>query len=94
MQTVPHTTYIKLLRDNEKRKYGIEAERKQMEKQRKKLQDQVNSCHQQIEKLQQQLLNRDVHLGCNAVREGGFDKYDHVNSEIILNFCKTQLFPH
>ncbi len=26
LQTVPHTTYIKLLRDNQKRKHKIEAE--------------------------------------------------------------------
>jgi hypothetical protein len=34
---IPHTTYIKLLRDNEKRKHGIEAKCKHMEKQRKKI---------------------------------------------------------
>ncbi len=33
-QTVPHTTYIKLLRDKNKRKHKIGAERKQMEKHR------------------------------------------------------------
>ncbi len=56
--------------------------------------DQVDSCHQQIEKLQGQLLNRDVHRGCNTVSWGGFDKYDHANSEIVSNSCKKQLFPH
>ncbi len=33
-QTVPHTTYIKLLRDNQKRKHENEAECKQKEKKR------------------------------------------------------------
>ncbi len=61
---------------------------------KKKLQDQVDSCHQHIENLQHQLLNRDVHHGCNTVSWGGFNKYDHANSEIISNFCKKQLFPH
>jgi hypothetical protein len=65
-----------------------------MEKQIKTLQDQVDSCHQQIEKLQRQLLNRNVHRGRNTVSWGGFNKYDHANSEIILNFCKKQLLPH
>ena len=43
-QSVPHTTYIELLRDNKKREQDIEAEHKhkKMEKQRKYLQDQVN----------------------------------------------------
>jgi hypothetical protein len=44
LQTVPQTTYIKLLKDIEKRKYELEAEYKQMEKQRKDLQDQANSA--------------------------------------------------
>jgi hypothetical protein len=33
--TLLHTSYIKFLRDNKKRKHKIEAERKQMEKQKK-----------------------------------------------------------
>ncbi len=40
------------------------------------------------------LLNRDVYRGCNTFGWGGFDGYDHVNSEIISKFCKKQLFPH
>ncbi len=66
----------------------------QMVNQRKNFQDQVDSCRQQIEKLQRQLLNIDVHCGHNTVSRGGFDKYDHTNSEIISNFCNKQLFPH
>jgi hypothetical protein len=94
LQTVPHTAYIELLRNNKKRKHKIEAECKQMANQRKKLQDQVDSCCQQIEKLQHQLLNRDVHRGRNTVSWGRFNKYDHAYNEIISNFCKKQLFPH
>jgi hypothetical protein len=35
LQTAPHTVYIQLLSNNQKRKHEIEAERKQMEKQQK-----------------------------------------------------------
>jgi hypothetical protein len=82
-QTVPRTTHIELFRDYKTRKNRIEAEYKLMEKQRKDLQDQVNHCREQIEQLQCQLLNRDVHCGCNKVSRVRFDKYDHANSEII-----------
>ena len=64
------------------------------EKQRKDLKDQVNHFHEQNEQFQCQLLNRDVHRGCNTVSWGRFDKYDHANSKIISNFCKKQLFPN
>ncbi len=70
LQTVPHTTCIKLLRDNQKKGKWDWGWTQTNGEAKINMHDQVDSCHRQIEKPQRQLLNRDVHCGCNTVSRG------------------------
>ncbi len=43
--------------------------------------------------LQQKQLQGDLARGRNAIDKSKFNKIDHINMEIVLGFCKNEMFP-
>ncbi len=43
--------------------------------------------------MQQKQLQGDLARGRNAINKSNFNKFDHINMEIVLGFCKNKMFP-
>jgi hypothetical protein len=46
-----------------------------------------------LDGLQQKQLQGDLARGRNAINKSNFNKFDHINMEIVLGFCKNKMFP-
>ncbi len=48
---------------------------------------------EKLDGLQQKQLQGDLARGRNAINKSKFNKFDHINMEIVLGSCKMQMFP-
>jgi hypothetical protein len=46
-----------------------------------------------LDGLQQKQLQGDLARGRNAINKLKFNKFDHINMEIVLGFCKNKILP-
>jgi hypothetical protein len=47
---------------------------------------------EKLDGLQQNQLQGDMARGRNAMNKSKFNKFDHVNMEVVLGFCKNKMF--
>jgi hypothetical protein len=48
---------------------------------------------EKLDRLQQKQLQGDMARGRNTMNKSKFNKFDQVNMEIVLEFCKNKMFP-
>jgi hypothetical protein len=46
-----------------------------------------------LDGLRQKQLQGDLARGRNAINKSKFNKFNHINMEIVLGFCKNKMFP-
>ncbi len=59
----------------------------------KSLNENLKQMQEKLNSLQQKQLQGDLARGRNAINKSKFNKFDHINMEIILGFCKNKMFP-
>jgi hypothetical protein len=48
---------------------------------------------EKLDGLQQKQVQGDLARGRNAINKSKFNKFDHINMEIVLKLCKNKMFP-
>jgi hypothetical protein len=59
----------------------------------KTLNKKLNQLQEKLDILQQKQLQRDLGRGRNSINKSKFKKFDHINMETVLGFCKNKMFP-
>ena len=59
----------------------------------KTLNEKLNQMQEKLDILQQKQLQRDLGRGRNSINKSKFNKFDHINMETVLGFCKNKMFP-
>jgi hypothetical protein len=59
----------------------------------KRLNKKLNQMQEKLDILQQKQLQRDLGRGRNSINKSKFNKFDHINMETVLGFCKNKMFP-
>jgi hypothetical protein len=57
------------------------------------LKEEVRQMQEKLDGLQQKQLLLDMARGRNEMNKSKFNKFDHVNMEVLLGFCKYKMFP-
>ncbi len=68
-------------------------QKKNYETEIKSLNEKLKQIQEKLDGLQQKQLQGDLARGRNAINKLKFNKFDHINMEIILGFCKNKMFP-
>jgi hypothetical protein len=55
--------------------------------------EEVRQMQEKLDGLQQKELQGDMARGRNTMNKSKFNKFDHVNMEVVLEFCKNKMFP-
>ena len=56
------------------------------------LKDKLTQMQEKLDSLQQRQLHGDIGKGINAIMKLKFNKFDHINVDIVLGFCKNKMF--
>jgi hypothetical protein len=59
----------------------------------KSLNEKLKQMQEKLESLQQKQLQGDLARGRNAIKKLKFNKFNHINMEIVSGFCKKKMFP-
>jgi hypothetical protein len=59
----------------------------------KRLKGEERQMQEKLDGLQQKQLQGDMARGRNAMNKSKFNKFDHLNMEVVLGFCKIRYFP-
>jgi hypothetical protein len=59
----------------------------------KSLNEKLKQVQEKLDGLQQKQLQGNLARGRNAFNKSKFNKFDHMNMEIVLGFCKNKIFP-
>ncbi len=59
----------------------------------KSLHEKLKQMQEKLDSLQQKQVNRDLARGRNAFNKLKFNKFDHINMEIVSRFCNNKMFP-
>jgi hypothetical protein len=86
--------HMKVVRYFNRKKMELQEANKALIEKYNNLKGQLEYYHDQAKKLQHQLLNREVHGGWKSIKKSEYDQNNHMNSDIIANFCKKKVFPH
>jgi hypothetical protein len=65
---------------------------KYFEMETKKLKKEVRQMQEKLDSLQQKQLLGDLGRGRNTMNRSKFNKFDHINMEIVLGLCKNRMF--
>jgi hypothetical protein len=57
------------------------------------LNEKLKQMQEKLDRLQQKQLQGDLSRGGDAINKSKFNKFEHVNMEIVLGFCKNKMFP-
>jgi hypothetical protein len=57
------------------------------------LNNKLRKMQEKLDILQQKQLQGDLCRGRNSIKKSNFNKFDHANMEIVLGFCKNEMFP-
>jgi hypothetical protein len=57
------------------------------------LNEKLKQMQEKLDGLQQKQLQGDLARGGNPINKSKFNKFDHINMEIVLGFCKNKMFP-
>jgi peptidoglycan hydrolase CwlO-like protein len=69
-------------------------QKKNYEMEIKSLNEKIKQMQEKLDSLQQKQLQGDLARGRNAINKSKFNKFDHVNMEIVSRFCKNKISPH
>ena len=58
----------------------------------KKLKKEARQMQEKLDGLQQKHIQGELSRGRNAMNKTKFNKFDHINMEIVSSFCKNKLF--
>jgi hypothetical protein len=59
----------------------------------KSLNEKLKQMQEKLDGLQQKQLQGDLARGWNAFDKMKFNKFNHINMEIVSGFCKNKMFP-
>ncbi len=68
-------------------------QKKNYETEIKSLNEKLKHMQEKLDGLQQKQLQMYLTRGRNAINKLKFNKFNHINMEIILGFCKNKMFP-
>jgi hypothetical protein len=92
--SIPLERHMMTVRNFYKKRKELQDANKALVQKYNDLRGQLEVYHDRAKKLQRQLLNREVHRGRNSIKKSEYDQNDHLNSDIVANFCKKKVFPH
>ncbi len=55
--------------------------------------EKLKQMQEKLDGLQQKQLQGDLARGGNSINKLKFNKFNHINMEIISGFCKNKMFP-
>ncbi len=59
----------------------------------KSLNEKLKQMQEKLDGLQQKQLQGNLDRGRKAISKLKFNKFNHINMEIVLGFCKNKMFP-
>ncbi len=68
-------------------------QKKNCEMKIKSLNEKLKQMQEKLDGLQQKQLQGDLARGRNAINKSKFNEFNHINTEIVLGFCKNKMFP-
>jgi hypothetical protein len=68
-------------------------QKKYYETEIKTLNEKLKQMQEKLDGLQQRQLQGDLGRGRNSINKSKFNKFDHINMEIVSGFCKNKMFP-
>jgi hypothetical protein len=68
-------------------------QKKNYEREIKSLNEKLKQMQEKLDGLQQKQLQRYLAMGRNTINKSNFNKFNHINMEIVSGFCKNKMFP-
>jgi hypothetical protein len=68
-------------------------QKKNYETEIKSLNEKLKQMQEKLDGVQQKQLQGDLARGRNSNNKSKFNKFDHINMEIVSKFCKNKIFP-